>query len=382
MRCRPRGVSASGTRARAPRACARRFPRPRSPAAKRRAPGPRRSRCGGRAARCARRARSGSGRAGPSRGSGAGFSPGAGKIRAAVGDGGRRIAQDRGDHVRRARAVERPLAGQHLVEDDAEGEDVGPRVDLAAPRLFRRHVRNRAEDLALARQVRAAFRGCVREIGIGVRGLELGEPEVQDLDAPFARHHHVARLQVPVHDAALVRGRQRVGERHGDLEESRKGETARRDERVEGFALHQLHGEKAAGAVLLDRVDGHDVGVIERGERAGLAFETGQALRVLRHRRREHLDRHVAAELRVGGPVHLAHPARADGGGDPVVTEAASDHLGPPRGQQARVSASCGGMAVAILALRRTEQQEKPCASARLEQPTGRRATAKEGGGS
>ena len=149
-----------------------------------------------------------------------------------------------------------------------------------------------------------------------------------------------------MHDAALVRGRQRVGERHGDLEEPRERKAARREERVEGFALDQLHREEPAAAVLLDRVDGDDVGVVQRGERARLALEAGQALGVLRHRRREHLDRDVAPELRVRGAVHLAHPARADGGGDAVVTEAAADH-------ESAFSVAYCGMAEAILRRRR-----------------------------
>src|SRR3990172_13257628 len=46
------------------------------------------------------------------------------------------------------------------------------------------------------------------------------------------------------------------------------------------------------------------------------------------HLSRRHLERHVAAELRVGGAVDLAHPAGADRGGDAVVGEAAADHEG------------------------------------------------------
>ena len=120
-------------------------------------------------------------------------------------------------------------------------------------------------------------------------------------------------------------------------------EAARREERVEGLALDQLHREEPAAAVLLDRVDGDDVGVVERGEGARLTLEAGQALGVLRHRRREHLDRDVAPELRVRGAVHLAHPARADGGGDAVVAEAAADHLGHPRRLKTGLALRIGG---------------------------------------
>jgi hypothetical protein len=43
------------------------------------------------------------------------------------------------------------------------------------------------------------------------------------------------------------------------------------------------------------------------------------------HLRRQHLEGNVAAELRIGGAVHLAHPADADRSGDAVVGERPTD---------------------------------------------------------
>lgn len=45
-------------------------------------------------------------------------------------------------------APEQPLTGQELEEDDAERVHVAPRVDRAAQRLLRRHVRGRADESA------------------------------------------------------------------------------------------------------------------------------------------------------------------------------------------------------------------------------------------
>jgi hypothetical protein len=61
-----------------------------------------------------------------------------------------------------------------------------------------------------------------------------------------------------------------------------------------------------------DRIDCADPRVVERGGRARLPLETSQALRVLRHVLRKHLDRHVSPELRVLRPVDLSHPARTE----------------------------------------------------------------------
>ena len=47
---------------------------------------------------------------------------------------------------------QRMLAGEHLGQHDANGVDVGARVDGAAEQLLGRHVRRRADDVARSRQ--------------------------------------------------------------------------------------------------------------------------------------------------------------------------------------------------------------------------------------
>ena len=69
-----------------------------------------------------------------------------GEIGARVGDGGRIVAQDRGDQFGGGVAGEGAAAGGHFVEDDAEGEDVGAMVERAAGDLFGRHVGGCAHD--------------------------------------------------------------------------------------------------------------------------------------------------------------------------------------------------------------------------------------------
>ena len=59
-------------------------------------------------------------------------------------------------------------------------------------------------------------------------------------------------------------------------------------------------------------MDRDDVGVVERRRRARLLLEALQAVRVLRERRRQHLDRDLAPEPRVLRPVDLSHPAGAE----------------------------------------------------------------------
>ena len=79
-------------------------------------------------------------------------------------------------------AAERPLAGQQLVEDDAEAVDVAAAIDPArlAPRLLGRHVGRRAQDLALLGH-RDLFR------------LPLGQAEVHQVRAALRRRAGCSR---------------------------------------------------------------------------------------------------------------------------------------------------------------------------------------------
>jgi len=94
---------------------------------------------------------------------------------------------------------------------------------------------------------------------------------------------------------------------------------------VEGLTLDELHGQEVDAVRLLDGVDGDDPGVVEGGQRLRLPPEALDPLRARGHLGGQHLKGHVAPEPGFGGAVHLAHPARADRGGDAVVGEGPAD---------------------------------------------------------
>ena len=94
---------------------------------------------------------------------------------------------------------------------------------------------------------------------------------------------------------------------------------------VERLAVHELHGEEVDAGGLLDRIDRHDVRMVERCDGTCLALEALDPLRARGHLGREHLEGYVTMQLRVGGAVHLSHPARADRGGDVIVRDLLTD---------------------------------------------------------
>jgi hypothetical protein len=66
-----------------------------------------------------------------------------------------------------------------------------------------------------------------------------------------------------------------------------------------------------------------DVRVIERRERPGFGLEAGRPVGIVRDAVEEELDRDLAIEPRVAGPVHFPHPAHAERGADLVYADAA-----------------------------------------------------------
>ncbi len=86
-------------------------------------------------------------------------------------------------------------------------------------------------------------------------------------------------------------------------------------------AFDQFHHQRGHLAGLLEAVDLGDVGMIERRQRLGLALESRQPLRVAGKRRRQRLQRDVAAQLGVARPMDLAHATGAKWRKDFVWTE-------------------------------------------------------------
>ena len=100
-------------------------------------------------------------------------------------------------------AVNGCIARQHAIHQRAERIDVRARVELLGANLLGRHVERRADE-------RAARGHLVELLGVA----QLGQAEVEHLDhvvpVARARHQQVLRLQIAMHDARLVRLRQRV----------------------------------------------------------------------------------------------------------------------------------------------------------------------------
>ncbi len=203
--------------------------------------------------------------------------------------------------LRVSAGVRRP-AGDDAEEDAAEQVDVAAHVDAVArvQRLLGGHVGRRA-----------AAAGALGDVlGLALRGHAGGQAPVHHQHLPVVAEHHVLGLQVPVDDAA------RVGEGHGVADAQQDLQVLAQPEPVHrllpGAADDALHGvEGAPLGILLQRVDGDDVGMVEVAGDDGLRGERpcgrlGPPVAAQR------LEGHLPVEVPVERPVDHAHAPPAD----------------------------------------------------------------------
>ena len=207
-------------------------------------------------------------------------------------------------HLERVVAGERRTAGEAAVRHRAERVDVGGPGDRTAGGLLGSHVEGGARH-----RVRAGDAG---DVG------RPGHPEVDQHHGAVLLHQQVARLDVPVHDAAGVRRVQGLRhlrhDRHGlgDLELP-----GGLDPPGQGLALDELHdqvvGVAAVGQVVRAGVeDLHDAGTAQRGHDPGFGAEPGDEVGVGHKRRKQDLHRDLTAQHQVRGTPDVAHAAGGD----------------------------------------------------------------------
>ena len=119
-------------------------------------------------------------------------------------------------------------------------------------------------------------------------------------------------------DPFLVRGGERLANLYGDGDGLVERQGTALQTLVERFAVDQLHDEYSARPRVFEPEDRGYVRVTERGEHLCLALESRDAVRIGGERIGQDFQRDVPGQLRVAGAIHLAHPARAQGGVDDI----------------------------------------------------------------
>ncbi len=116
---------------------------------------------------------------------------------------------------------------------------------------------------------------------VGIHVEPFGDTEIQQLDLAFARYHHVARLEIAVHDQGAMRGFDGAADIDEQLQASRQIEFSTVHVVGDRLAVDQFEcdvGHTGIGDAALDQLS--DARVTQLGER--MAFVTEAALLVRR----------------------------------------------------------------------------------------------------
>ena len=236
----------------------------------------------------------------------------------------RRVEQEVRARDLGAGAVEWQLAAQHLVDDDAEREQIDPVIDRIGDRLFRRHVVGRAEHEAVRGQPTRSVR----------RIAALAEDRDAEIDD--ARHlravhvgldDHVLGLEVAVDQPLLVRVIQAFEELAGEVDDALGRHRRLVEDRGEISALREVHDHVAEPIGRLSDVDHADhVRVAEATGELGLTLEALSDLVVLEQVAVKYFDRKRSTDLHVLGAEDRAHRPFAEAHLDEIaVREGLSD---------------------------------------------------------
>ncbi len=146
-------------------------------------------------------------------------------------------------------------------------------------------------------------------------------PKSMSLIVVVGGDHHVLRLQVAVHNAALVHVVESLADTQRDFDRALDGQLLLLVQNgPQQPALSPLHDHVSAAALLVV-VGPHNAGVIEKLANLLFALEALEEHRVGFHLRQRHLDRHVMAVVVVERLVQHRHAAGGNLRFDQVVVE-------------------------------------------------------------
>ncbi len=219
------------------------------------------------------------------------------------------------DHGERRLGTERLLAGEHLVEDDAQAVEVAAPVEGKPVPLLRAHVVRRAEDRAVAGDV-------------ALEPELAREPEIDECDAAIAAQQHVAGLHVPVQDADRVQHAERGRELPQVAERLAPGQGAAHA-RAQVAAREILHREVDVVVGHAEVEDARDVGVVEACREVVLAQEAVEGRAALRH------VGHLAEHLEDARFTRALELGEKDAGGAPDCDPADAAVAADPHGAEA-----------------------------------------------
>ncbi len=139
-----------------------------------------------------------------------------------------------------------------------------------------------------------------------------------------ALEQDVRRLDVAVHEALCVRGVEAIGHLRDHRDRLLRRQPAPLGEQLREIRpFDEAHRHVELAGLLAGIEHRNHVGMVDRGRQLRLALEAAPEILIGREVRRDELDRALALERNVRGPVDHAHAAASD----QLVEAIAGDHV-------------------------------------------------------
>ena len=198
------------------------------------------------------------------------------------------------------KTADRHLAGKHFIKDYAQRIDIRAMIDVERVfSLLGCHVDRRPERLPGKREMRVQVFGAD----------DFREAKIRDFHPALFIEKDVARLDVTMNHAFIMRELQRVTDLGHDRERPRRRKRFRFDHPFQIGPVDEFHHEVAQPLGLAEIVHGNDVRMIERSKSLRLPKKARGEPVVFPKRRRKNLYRDHAIELFMPRLVDFAHSA-------------------------------------------------------------------------
>ena len=227
-------------------------------------------------------------------------------VRRKLRNGWRFFVQNGADCVGFGGPLKRSLSHDHLIEDCAESENVGAMVDHLSADLLWRHVAHGSHRDAVACDGGCQVCRRLRRWG------DLGEAEVENLDASVFGDEQVFWLEIAMHDAFFMRVGEAVSDLHAELNCLTQAQWAAPQTLAEGFSFQEFGYQVGRSLVSSHLKDRENVGMAQSGGGFGLDLEALQSIRFGGDKLGENFDGDVAIQPGIAGAVDLAHTAGAE----------------------------------------------------------------------
>ena len=144
-------------------------------------------------------------------------------------------------------------------------------------------------------------------VGLG----QLRQPKVKNLHLPIRSQKNIRRFDVAVHDALGMGGGQRVRHLHRDVQQVVKVQSLTMDSLLQALAFELFHDDEGVPVVVLNVVDGADVGMVELRCGARLSHKSFQRARIRGQVLGDEFQRDMPAQAEILRLVNNSHSAAA-----------------------------------------------------------------------